>query len=332
MTIPGRKTWLKLYAYRTLHGSTTQELQPDERWVWIGLLCLAADSPVSGTVCLGAGVPYTPSQLPRVLHVSPSLLRRALNKMVAADKLSTDADGIHITNWEHYQGDYERMRQVRTRQANELPPQKPPKPDSCEGCGDHAERLVLHHIDGNPKNNAPTNLTYLCVPCHMALHRPETPLPPERLPAFKGRHPRATNVAAKAAATNSATDVADRRRGRGERGEGERSSSASSTARVAELVHVYEANIGAITPIVAQELDQIADEYPAGWFEAAVKEALDANARSLNYVKAILQRWSRDGFKTPLRRQPAGGAGARGKKSLPTAEQLQQGWDTHAES
>ena len=100
----------------------------------------------------------------------------------------------------------------------------------------------------------------------------------------------------------------------------------SSTARVGELARLYEANIGAITPLVAQELGDIADTYPDGWFEAAVKEALAANVRSLKYVKAILERWSRDGFKTPLRRQPAGGSGARGRRDLPTTQQLEDGW------
>jgi len=115
------------------------------------------------------------------------------------------------------------------------------------------------------------------------------------------------------------------------------SSSSSGTAHVgalrrepedeiAHVIHVYENNIGTITAIIAQELADIATTYPPGWFEAAVKEAVEANARSLRYVKAILQRWERDGFRTPLRRPPAGGAAARAQRPLPTAEELKTSW------
>lgn len=42
----------------------------------------------------------------------------------------------------------------------------------CVGCGASGEnrRLVVHHIDFNKKNNAPSNLQTLCVSCHGRLH------------------------------------------------------------------------------------------------------------------------------------------------------------------
>lgn len=42
----------------------------------------------------------------------------------------------------------------------------------CARCGYHefACGIDIHHLDGNHKNNAKTNLLPLCSPCHRALH------------------------------------------------------------------------------------------------------------------------------------------------------------------
>lgn len=55
---------------------------------------------------------------------------------------------------------------------------------SCDACG-HTERLVVHHVNGDPMNNSPQNLQTLCSPCHSYWHallrrigkQPETPMP-----------------------------------------------------------------------------------------------------------------------------------------------------------
>lgn len=39
----------------------------------------------------------------------------------------------------------------------------------CEMCG-VVEHLQLHHIDGNPANNAPENRMTLCWSCHTKWH------------------------------------------------------------------------------------------------------------------------------------------------------------------
>jgi len=45
----------------------------------------------------------------------------------------------------------------------------------CEQCGHPHEpaagyTLTVHHIDGDPGNNAPENLVALCQRCHLGLH------------------------------------------------------------------------------------------------------------------------------------------------------------------
>jgi hypothetical protein len=43
------------------------------------------------------------------------------------------------------------------------------KKEQCEICGFvpiHTEQLDVHHLDGNKKNNASSNLQTLCANCH----------------------------------------------------------------------------------------------------------------------------------------------------------------------
>lgn len=43
------------------------------------------------------------------------------------------------------------------------------KKDKCQLCGSK-ERIHIHHIDGNPKNNFIGNLGIVCSYCHAAIH------------------------------------------------------------------------------------------------------------------------------------------------------------------
>lgn len=58
---------------------------------------------------------------------------------------------------------------------------------------------------------------------------------------------------------------------------------------------LYEQNIGPLTPILSQMLQEAEDTYPADWIEDAVKLAVTRNARNWNYVEAILKSWREKG-------------------------------------
>jgi len=75
----------------------------------------------------------------------------------------------------------------------------------------------------------------------------------------------------------------------------EKTTETTTTADFGSICKVYTDNIALITPMVAEELKDIADMYPAGWFEDAVKEAVKNNVRKLNYVKKILESWQANG-------------------------------------
>jgi len=62
-----------------------------------------------------------------------------------------------------------------------------------------------------------------------------------------------------------------------------------------EVVALYEANIGLVTPLLAEALAEAAEAYPVGWVADALREAVANNARRWSYVRAILERWAREG-------------------------------------
>ncbi len=58
---------------------------------------------------------------------------------------------------------------------------------------------------------------------------------------------------------------------------------------------LYEQNIGLLTPLIADELREAEQAYPADWIEEAFREAVSLNKRSWRYIRAILQHWRTEG-------------------------------------
>ena len=58
---------------------------------------------------------------------------------------------------------------------------------------------------------------------------------------------------------------------------------------------LYEENIGMLTPLVAEELREAEQSYPAGWILEAFREAVALNKRSWRYISRILERWASEG-------------------------------------
>ena len=73
------------------------------------------------------------------------------------------------------------------------------------------------------------------------------------------------------------------------------------------VVALYEALVGTISPLIAEELAEAERLYPAEWLEAAFREAAAQNARSWRYVSRILERWAIEGpDHAKTERDPAG--------------------------
>ena len=67
---------------------------------------------------------------------------------------------------------------------------------------------------------------------------------------------------------------------------------------------LYEQNIGLLTPLLADELRQAEEDYPAEWIEQAFREAVSLNKRSWRYIRAILERWRTEGRGDETGRRP----------------------------
>jgi DNA replication protein len=70
---------------------------------------------------------------------------------------------------------------------------------------------------------------------------------------------------------------------------------AVQTAQLPDIFSLYEQNIGILTPIIAEELQEAEKRYPADWIESAFKEAVTINKRSWRYISRILERWALEG-------------------------------------
>jgi DNA replication protein len=61
------------------------------------------------------------------------------------------------------------------------------------------------------------------------------------------------------------------------------------------IYRLYEANIGALTPRIADHLKDAEKDYPEGWVEDAIYLAVESNKRNWRYIQGILKRWETEG-------------------------------------
>ena len=61
------------------------------------------------------------------------------------------------------------------------------------------------------------------------------------------------------------------------------------------LFRLYEANVGTITPMLADELKDAEASFPHAWLEEALQLAVQHNKRNWRYARAILERWDKEG-------------------------------------
>ena len=62
-----------------------------------------------------------------------------------------------------------------------------------------------------------------------------------------------------------------------------------------DIFSLYERNIGMLTPLIAEQLQEAERLYPADWIESAFKEAVALNKRNWKYILRILERWAIEG-------------------------------------
>jgi hypothetical protein len=114
-----RKTWIKLYVDQCLHGSMIEELNAEQRWLWIGLLLLAGESSIPGIIFRrknadGKPIGFSGITIAEMLDVNIDVYVDGIKRMINKEKISIDKTGvIHILNWEKYQSEYQRQKRYR---------------------------------------------------------------------------------------------------------------------------------------------------------------------------------------------------------------------------
>jgi DNA replication protein len=61
------------------------------------------------------------------------------------------------------------------------------------------------------------------------------------------------------------------------------------------IFKLYEENIGALTPLIADALKDAEETYSEEWVAEALAEAVKQNKRNWKYAEAILRRWKEEG-------------------------------------
>ncbi len=61
------------------------------------------------------------------------------------------------------------------------------------------------------------------------------------------------------------------------------------------VFRLYEENIGPLTPLIADAINDAEATFSAQWVADAIELAVKRNARSWKYCEAILKRWKEDG-------------------------------------
>lgn len=69
----------------------------------------------------------------------------------------------------------------------------------------------------------------------------------------------------------------------------------SGTGGAPNIFVLYEQNIGPLYPLIVEELKEAEEAYPPEWVEDAFREAVSQNKRRWSYVRAILERWAKEG-------------------------------------
>lgn len=67
---------------------------------------------------------------------------------------------------------------------------------------------------------------------------------------------------------------------------------------------LYEQNIGALTPMIRDELIAAQKEFPAVWIEEAMRIAVSSNKRNWRYIRAVLDRWQKEGRQNETSARP----------------------------
>ena len=151
---PGR--WFKFYAQKYLIGSSIRaETEPDERSVWVDLLCTGAD---------GAGRFSVSNRdvFAAQLCITRELLDRAIKKFIDTNRLTVHYDKrekkeiFFLPKWAYHQAPKESHKKTENPEGVATPPLQtsPPKKDEIDKIDRERERTAAHFCEKDKKDAA----------------------------------------------------------------------------------------------------------------------------------------------------------------------------------
>ena len=121
--MPGIRRWVKLWVSECLEGSIRYQLDAAERGVWYDLILISSLGGTPGTISDRDNRAFPHTFIASRLNISVTLLELTLDKCIKEGRVIEDEKGIHITNWERYQSEYQRQKPYREA-AKEADPDK----------------------------------------------------------------------------------------------------------------------------------------------------------------------------------------------------------------
>ncbi len=145
-----RKSWVKLWVTGWLHGSIRWQLDSEERGVWADLMALAGECAAGGAICDHDGQAIPRKFIANQLNITQTLLDRVIAKCKHDERIEeTELNGVlRLTNWDHYQSEYDRQKPYQEKYRDEKKDQPPgtPRPETPVKAG----RPMGTDRDGNP--------------------------------------------------------------------------------------------------------------------------------------------------------------------------------------
>ncbi|MCF8011874.1 MAG: DnaD domain protein [Clostridiales bacterium] len=121
------KPWFKMYS-EIKNDRKMKKLNPEEKWLWVVLLCVASDSPDRGSLLVCRSLSYTAEDLADEAALDISVVQEAMPKFEAMDMLHTENGTWVVTNFlerqyekpsDQPQNSRARKQAQRERQKNE---------------------------------------------------------------------------------------------------------------------------------------------------------------------------------------------------------------------
>ncbi len=125
-----KQKWFPFWVDKWIFGSMRIEFEPEERAIWIDLLCLASKD--NGYIRANEETPYLIRQLAGILVIDEEKMERAINKFIKKKKLTKTKSGtLLVTKWDKYQlsESYLRVKRYRAKKSkDDKPLQRNDKP------------------------------------------------------------------------------------------------------------------------------------------------------------------------------------------------------------